>query len=298
MVVENSPRSLDPRTLARLKGLRLRARRIVDGYLAGLHRSPNRGFSVEFAEHREYAPGDDVRHVDWKVFARTDKLYLKQFEEETNLICHLVVDVSESMTYRGRAAEWSKLEYAQCLAAAIAWLVLHQQDAVGLVTLDDELRAQLPASADPTHLELIIETLENSKPGPATRVGSLLTRLAATLRRRGIVIVVSDLFDDLPTLLQGLHRLRLQRHDVIGLQVLDRSELEFPFDRPTLFRGMEQLADVFAHPRAIAQRYRAEMEQFRRTLERSCHEHEISFTTVCTDQPPDRVLAALLQRRG
>jgi uncharacterized protein (DUF58 family) len=292
--VESSRKSLDPWTLAKLQGLRLRARRIVEGYLGGSHRSPYRGFSIEFAEHREYAPGDDLRHLDWKVYARTDKLYLKQFQDETNLICHLVVDVSESMAYRGPDAAMSKFEYAQCLGAALAWLVLRQRDAVGLVTLDDRLRDEVPASSNPAHLEQIVRTLETSSPNSKTKFGSLLSQLAGSLPRRGIVVLISDLFDDVATLLRGLQRLRLERHEVITLQVLDRTELDFPFEQPTLFRGLEQFADMFVDPQSIRESYRAEMRDFCRALQRGCHENQISFTTACTDQPLDRVLAKML----
>jgi uncharacterized protein (DUF58 family) len=281
-----------------LSGLQLRARRIVEGYLAGLHRSPYRGFSIEFAEHREYAQGDDLRYLDWKVFARTDKLYLKQFEDETNLICYLLVDASESMQYRGGESAFSKLEYAQCLAAALAWLVLRQQDAVGLMTFDRQIREHVRPSSSAAHLQQIVHVLEHTQPRERTALGSLLGQLARSLPRRGIVVVLSDLFDDLAQLMDGLHRLRLQRHDVIVLHLLDRDELEFPFERPTLFKGLEQLPQVLADPAALRQAYRAEVEQFLRALRRGCHEHHIDFRSFCTDQPLDWVLSSLLSQRS
>ena len=160
--MDNNPQSLDPRTLAKIKGLHLRARHIVEGYVAGLHRSPFHGFSIEFAEHREYAPGDDLRYVDWKVFGRTDKFYVKQYDDETNLICQLVLDVSESMSYRGPHAALSKFEYAQSLAAALAWLVLQQQDAVGLVTFDQQIRARVRPSSNPSHLQQVFQVLDTA----------------------------------------------------------------------------------------------------------------------------------------
>lgn len=178
-----SPRFFDPRTLARLKGLPLRARHIVEGYVAGLHRSPYRGFSIEFAEHREYAPGDDLRYVDWKVFGRTDKYYLKQFEDETNLLCYLLLDTSQSMTYRGPHAALSKLEYGQCLAAALAWLVLHQQDAVGLATFDEQVRTVVRPSGSPGHWSHLLEALEQVRPAPKTSLGKVFPELAARLTR-------------------------------------------------------------------------------------------------------------------
>lgn len=295
--MEPSPKSLDPRTLAKLQGLQLRARRIVEGYLAGLHRSPYRGFSIEFAEHREYAQGDDLRYLDWKVFARTDKFYLKQYEDETNLICYLLLDASESMRYRGSDAALSKLEYGQALAAALAWLILRQQDSVGLVTFDTKIRDHVPPSGSASHLKQILHTLEHCEGRSSTAVGTLLSHLARSLHRRGIVIVLSDLFDDLSALMEGLHRLRLQRHDVIVLHLLDRDELEFPFEKPTLFRGLEGLPDVFAEPRSFRSAYRAEINQFLAALRRGCRQHGIDFRSFCTDQPLDWTIRSLLAER-
>src|SRR5262245_54090259 len=189
--------SIDPQTLAKLHGLRLRARHIVEGYVAGLHASPYQGFSIEFAEHREYAPGDDLRYVDWKVFGKSDKVYLKQYEDETNLLCYLALDISESMTYRGPGAALSKLEYAQSLAAALAWLVLRQQDAVGLATFDDQIRALVRPAGNPSHLEQILAVMESALGGAKTAAGPIFHELAQRLTKRGVVIVLSDFFDEL-----------------------------------------------------------------------------------------------------
>lgn len=297
--VGSSRTSLDPSTLAKLGSLQVRARRIVEGYLAGLHRSPYQGFSIEFAEHREYAPGDDLRHLDWKVFGRTDKLYLKQYEDETNLICYLTVDATESMEYRGVASALSKFEYGQCLAAAIAWLVLRQQDAAGLVTFGGTGEGQeVPPNGHASHLERIVNTLDSITPKTQTAVGNFLAQLAGSLTRRGVVIVISDLFDNATSILQGLHRLRIQRHDVVVLQVLDRDEVEFPFDRPTLFRGLESLPDKFADPRTLGETYRAEMGQFCEQMARGCRQHGIDYFRVVTSEPLDRVLAAVFHQRA
>ena len=210
--------SIDPRTLAEIKGLRLRARHLVEGYVAGLHRSPYRGFSIEFAEHRDYAPGDDLRYVDWKVFGRSDKVYLKQYEDETNLLCYLVLDVSESMTYKSRSAALSKLEYAQCLAAALAWLVLRQQDAAGLAMFDDQIRAMVRPAGNPSHLEQILQAMENATAGKRTAIGPIFHELAQRLSKRGVVVVLSDFFDDTRSLVAGLKHFRHRRHDVMLLQ--------------------------------------------------------------------------------
>ena len=294
---ETSPKSLDPQTLAKLSGLRLRARRIVEGYVAGLHRSPNHGFSIEFAEHREYTPGDDLRYLDWKVLGRTDKYYLKQYEDETNLICYLVLDVSESMSYRGPESPWSKLQCAQSLAASLAWLVLRQQDAVGLVTLDEKLRASLPPSSSASHLNPLLQMLESAEPNGKTALGPLLQQLAQKFRRRGIVVVIGDLFEDLSSLAVGLKRLRQQRHDTIVLQVLDRAEMEFPFDRPALFKGLEGLPEVVTDPRSLRQAYLSELERHLSAVRRICRESQTDYRQLRTDQPPDTALSALLSAR-
>ena len=294
MAEKTSQTSLDPQALARLTSLQLRARGIVEGYLAGLHRSPYRGFSIEFAEHREYAPGDDLRYLDWKVYGRTDKLYLKQFEDETNLVCHLVVDASESMSYRGSQAALSKFAYAQCLAASLAWLVLRQRDAVGLMTFDGEVREQVTPSSHAGHLQQLIQTLESCEPREKSQIGSFLQKLSTAIRRRGVIVLLSDCFGDLAEILQGLRRLKLARHDLIVLQVLDRDEVEFPFQTPTEFLGMEELPSHFADPRAIRKAYREEIDRFQSGLRRSCLRQQIEFLTAYTDQPPERVLATLL----
>src|SRR5262245_13534903 len=208
-----SQTTIEPRTLAKLKGLRLRARHIVEGYVAGLHRSPYHGFSIEFAEHREYAPGDDLRYVDWKVFGRTDKFYLKQYEDETNLIVYLVLDISESMTYQGPDAALSKLEYAQCLAASIAWLVLQQQDAVGLVTFDDQIRSTIRPSGNASHLKELLQAMETTPTTVKTKTGPVFHELAERWTKRGVVIILSDLFDNVATMLAGLKHFRHRRHD-------------------------------------------------------------------------------------
>ena len=295
--VEDSLKFLEPRTLAKLKGLQLRARRIVEGYVAGLHRSPYRGFSIEFAEHREYSPGDDLRYLDWKAFGRTDKFYLKQFEDETNLIGYLVLDTSESMRYRGPDAPWSKFEYAQSLTASLAWLILQQQDAVGLVTFDDRVRAHLAPSSNTSYLKHLLEVIETAVPAAKTATGPIFHELAEKWRKRGVVVVISDLFDDVGSLLAGLKHFRHRQHDVIVFQVLDPAEIDFPFYQPTLFRGLEQLPDVIADPRSLRRAYQAELESFLQSVKRGCHEREMDYRLLRTDQPLDAALAAFLARR-
>ncbi len=249
--MDGNPKYLDPQTLSKLHGLELRARSIVEGYVSGVHRSPYHGFSIEFAEHREYSPGDDLRFVDWKVYGKTDKFYLKQYEQETNLVSYLLLDTSESMRYRSDAAAMSKLEYAQCVAAALAYLILQQQDSVGLATFDNEIRSLIRPSSNPSHLNQLLHVMENCQPEQKTRTGPIFHDLAERLKRRGLVLILSDLFDDVPSMLAGLKHFRHRRHDVIVFHVLDAAEIEFPFKQTTMFRGLEQLPDVLTDPRAL-----------------------------------------------
>ena len=295
--MENSVKYLNPEVLARLEGLGLRARTIVEGYVSGVHRSPYHGFSIEFAEHREYVPGDDLRYLDWKVFGRTDKYYLKQFEEETNLVCHLVLDTSESMCYQGPGAGLSKLEYANCMAATLAYLVLRQQDSVGLVTFDSQIRTFVRPASNPSHIKQLLHVMEHSPAERKTDSGALFHDLAERLRKRGIVIVIGDLFDDVPTIVRGLEHLRHRRHEVIVLHVLDPAELEFPFDDTTRFRGLEQWPSVVAEPRALRRAYVEHFQEYLRQLEHGCRRHRIDYVLARTDRPLELVLSSYLASR-
>jgi uncharacterized protein (DUF58 family) len=293
----NPQRLLDPEMLARLAAFPLRARLAMEGYVSGVHRSRSRGVSVEFAEHREYAPGDDLRYLDWKASGRTDKYYLKQFEEETNLACHLLLDTSESMSYRGPAARMSKLEYAQRAAAALAYLVLHQQDCVGLATFDSEVRAILRPSGNPSHLQDLLQVIEEASPGRKTSIGPILHDLAERLKRRGIVIILSDMFDELSSVLAGLKHLRHRRHEVILMHVLDPAEIEFPFEQATLFVGLEGAGQVPADPPALRRAYLAQFGTYLRQLRAGCREQAIDYLLLRTDRPLGIVLSGYLASR-
>ncbi len=295
--MKHTPKSLDPKTLARIKGLRLRARHIVEGYVAGLHRSPFRGFSIEFAEHREYVPGDDLRYVDWKVYGRTDKFYLKQYEDETNLICYLVLDASESMRYRGPESAWSKFEYARTMAAALAWLVLQQQDSVGLITFDTGIRSSVRPSSNPSHLQQILDVLEATVPENRTAAAPIFHELAERMNKRGVVVILSDLFDDVSAWMTGLRHFRHRRHDVILLQVLDRAELDFPFSRPTRFRGLEQWPEVVTDPRALRRAYLGEFRKFLQAVRLGCRQNGVDYHEMLTDIPLDKALSSYLSAR-
>ena len=288
---------LNPQTLARLKGLELRARTIVEGYVAGVHKSPYHGFSIEFAEHREYVPGDDLRYVDWKVFGKTDKFYLKQYEQETNLISYLVLDTSESMRYQGPHAAMSKLEYAQCMAASLAYLVLEQQDSVGLATFDSELRALVRPSSSPSHLKQLLHVMSESVPARKTAIGAIFHGLAERFKKRGVVVVISDLFDNVPAMIAGLKHFRHRRHEVIVFHVLDPAELDFPFQRTTLFKGLEALPEVLADPLTVRKAYLREFGRFLHEVRQGCRERQIDYVQLRTDQPLDVALSAYLASR-
>ncbi len=288
---------LDPAVLAKLEGLQLRAARIVEGYVSGLHRSPYQGFSVEFAEHREYAPGDDLRYVDWKVFGKTDKVYLKQYEEETNLICYLLLDTSESMQYQSAAAPLSKLEYAQCAAAALAYLVVRQQDSAGLVTFDDAVRQFVRPSSSATHLSQMVQVMEQTDAVRKTRTGPIFHELAERFNRRGIVFILSDLFDDADEMLAGLKHFRHRRHDVVVLHVLDPAELDFPFQHATMFHGMEALGDLLVEPAQIRKAYQQEISRFTAQVRTGCLAHGADYVQMQTDTPLDVALSTYLSHR-
>lgn len=291
------PTFLTPQTLAKLRGLRLRARRIVEGTVAGSHRSPWHGFSIEFAEHREYSPGDDLRHVDWKVFGRTDKYYLKQYEDETNLLAYIVLDESESMSYRGPAAKCTKLEYAQSIAAALAHLVLGQQDGVGLATFDTRPRNVIRPSSSPAQWEQILAALD-VKPGEKkTSAGPVFHELAERFAKRGIVIVLSDFFDNVPNMMAGLKHLAYRRHDVVLLQVLDPAELDFPFRGPTEFEGLEEFPELQADASSIREAYLKEFNAFVTSLKSASRNLGMEYRQLRTDQPLDTLLASWLHER-
>lgn len=296
--MENYQKYLDPQTLARLQGLEVRARSIVEGYVSGVHRSPFHGFSIEFAEHREYVPGDDLRYVDWKVFGKTDKIYLKQYEEETNLVAYLLLDASESMRYQDESSPLSKLEYAKCAAASLAYLILQQQDSVGLVTFDNKIRTVVRASSNPSHLKQLLHVMEISPAEKKTATGPIFHELAERLSKRGVVIILSDLFDDVNAMLAGLKHFRHRRHDVIVMHVLDPSELDFPFRHTTLFKGLEELPDVLTDPRSLRKAYLKEFGSYLQSVKRGCRAHHADYVLLRTDQPLDLVLSSYLSKRA
>jgi uncharacterized protein (DUF58 family) len=290
-------RFLNPGVLAQLGSMELKARTVVEGFIAGLHRSPYRGFSVEFAEYRQYMPGDDLSTLDWKVFARTDRHYVKKFEEETNLECQLLLDVSASMAYRGGSA-MSKLEYASVLAGSLAYLMNRQRDAIGLLTFDSEIRQRTAARSRPGHLHRILLSLERIEPGLRSNLEKPLRQLAEAMTKRGLVIVLSDLLDDPESVVRGLRHLRFRGSDVIVFQVLDPYELRFPFDRAARFHDVETDDEVTADPSRARARYLEALERLRGRYSRELRGAGIDFLTLDTSQPLDAALVAYLDARS
>ena len=270
---------------------------MVDGQLSGLHRSPHSGFSVEFQEHREYTPGEDLRHLDWKVFGRTDKYYLKRYENETSLICHLIVDVSESMAYRSSKTPLCKHEYACSIAAALAWLMLQKRNAVSLTTFDSETRASIPLSSEPQQLSRILNALDTTAPSEKTELQRVLMETADRIQQRGIVIVISDFFADPPLLMEGLKRLVQHQHDVVAMHVIDRAEIDFPFTSPTRFSGLEQLPREIVDPMALGRAYRCSMQTYLEKMRRQCADLQVQYERCCTDEELGNRLARFLRER-
>jgi len=288
-------RFLDPAVLARLGTLELRARTIVEGFLAGLHRSPFKGFSVEFAEYRQYLPGDDLATIDWKVYARTDRHYVKKFEEETNLGCHILLDVSASMGYGSGAM--TKLEYSSCLAASLAYLMNRQRDAVGLTAFDDRIVTMLPASARPGHLRSVLLTLDRLRLGSTTNVSKPLHQLADNMSKRGMVVLISDLLDEPERVIRGLKHFQFRGTDVIVFQVLDRDEIEFPFDRATRFEDLETSQEVTAVPIVVREEYLRRIGSLIDLYRRELGAVGIDYHLLETSQPLELALLAYLSTR-
>jgi len=290
-----SKRFLHPEAIKRISRLELRARHIVEGFLSGMHKSPYFGQSIEFLQHREYVTGDDLRHVDWKVWARQDRLYVKQYEEETNLRCTLLVDLSRSMLY-GRGP-LNKAEYAGTLACCLAYLVLRQQDGVGCIVFDEKIRSSVPVRAKHNHLYRIVDALAVEEPQDKTDLGRVLRQVVEAVPRRGLIVLVSDLFADREGLLKGLKLLRQRGHDVLVFQVLDDDELEFPFSGPTRFEGMELPQFVNCNPRALREGYLAALQEFLDEVRRECARHSCDYALVRTGEPLDAALATFLSKR-
>jgi uncharacterized protein (DUF58 family) len=290
-----APNLLDPATVSRAESLGLAARFVVEGYMAGEHKSPYRGFAVEFDEHREYVPGDDTRHLDWKVLGRTDRYFIKQYEQETNYVAHLLLDGSASMRYG--SGQITKLHYGKMIAACLAYLVLHQRDAVALGIFDTTLRDYAPRSDSRGSLHQIMKRLAAFEPKEQTRIGPVLHDMAHQTRRKGIVILISDFFDDEESVLEGIQHLRFGGHEVIVFHVMDPWELEFPFTGLVEFEGLEAGPKILARPAEIRRSYQHEVEAFRMRLRDGCERNQCHYVLVNTAQPPHEILSGYLAFR-
>jgi uncharacterized protein (DUF58 family) len=288
-------RFLHPETIAHISRLDLRARHVVEGFISGMHRSPFFGHSVEFIQHREYVPGDDLRHLDWKVWSKTDRFYIKQYEEDTNLRSMLVVDVSESMHY-GRGA-LNKYNYACTIAACLGYLLLRQQDSVGMVTFDSAVRQIVPARSQQTHIDAIVKAMDVSRPREKTDLEKILRRVAETVSSRAMIILVSDLLADREPFFRGLEMLCHRRHDVLVFHVLDDDELTFPFAGSTRFEGMEELPQLLCDPRALRDGYLEALEEYLVEVRRGCVSKGIDYALIRTGDSLEAVLSKFLHHR-
>ncbi len=295
---------LDPYFVGKLRRLDLIARLVVEGFITGLHKSPYHGFSVEFAEHRPYMPGDPIHTVDWKVYAKSDRFYIKEYEEETNLRSHLLLDASSSMAYRSDEKVLTKLDYGTYLAAALAYLMIRQQDAVGLLTFDEDIRRYIPSRSAGTHLRVLLGELsrlsrgaQKVPEGRGTRIGHSLHHLADRLTRRGLVILISDLMDDPAEVLRGLQHFRHRKHEVVVFHLLDPAEVAFPFQQETIFVDLETGRKLSTIPWEFAKEYRKEVESWQTRYRRVCAEQSIDYVEVRTDTPYDVALLRYLEKR-
>jgi uncharacterized protein (DUF58 family) len=289
---------LDPAVLAKIGGLELRARLIVEGFFTGMHHSPHRGLSVEYADHRIYTQGDDIRHIDWKVFAKTDKHYIKEYEQETNLELMLVVDCSESMGYRSPDSAMSKHEYATSCAAGIAYLALQQHDSVGLALFDEHLKHYHRPSNNPHNWRTLIHELEGKVGKTKTSLARVFAELAERLTHRTLIVILSDLFDDTEPVLKGLKHLRYRRHEVVLWNVWDKAELSFPFTGPTMFEGLEEAGRLLTEPGSLRARYLEEVRDFQARLRVGCAKMNIDYTVFSSASPLDVALSGYLATRA
>jgi uncharacterized protein (DUF58 family) len=286
---------LHPDVVARAQALGVKARTVVEGLRVGDHKSPYRGFSVEFVQHREYVPGDDIRHIDWKSYGRSERYTIKQYEQETNFAAHLLLDASRSMLYGDGAT--NKLEYAKVLTAALAFVIVHQRDSVSLNVFDAGWRDRLPASGQPGHVQTILETLESVRPQEKTAMAPLLHELAQQVRRRGLVFLISDCFDEVESLMDGLQHLRFGGHEVIVFHVLHPDELDFPFGGMVKFDGMEDHVKLLTRPQLIRPAYQRALKKYLEELQQGCERNRCDYVLMNTGRKLSEALTEYLARR-
>jgi uncharacterized protein (DUF58 family) len=292
---------LDPRTLARISSLDLRARLIVEGLMTGMHRSPYQGISVEFAQHRPYVQGDDIRHIDWKVLAKTDKIYLKQYLEETNLHLICIVDASESMGYgtvNTEGATWTKYDHATAIAASLSYMAIQQQDSVGLAIFDQSLSRYFKPSNSPGQWKIVVNELQQVPRWNKTNMGKILDQIAEKLTHRSLLVILSDFFDDMESIRQGLRHLRYKKHEIMVFQILDPTEIEFPFEDVTLFKGLEDLGELLTEPRALRDGYLEQLRMFTDELKKISRGMNVDFQRFSTGDQLDVALSQFLATRA
>ena len=295
-MMEQALQYLHPDVVAKLGSMELRARLVVEGFITGLHKSPFHGFSAEFSEHRQYRAGDDLKHIDWKIFGRSDRYYVKQYEDETNLRCLIAVDQSASMGYASEG-HITKFQYASYLAAALSYLVLQQRDAAGLATYTTDVDTYLPPRSKRSYVQELIKTLDAATPHDTTGTATALHKLAERLTRRGLVVIISDLFDDPEQILQALRHFRHNQHDVLVMQVLDPREVDFNFSSAAVFKDMETGDELTTQPLHLRTAYRGAMEEFCTQLKRGCHAQNIDYVRITTDRPFDMALREYIVKR-
>ena len=286
---------LQPEMAAKLDNMLLRARLVVEGYIIGLHKSPYHGFSVEFAEHRAYGPGDEIRHIDWKLYGKPDRYYIKEYEEETNLRSYVIVDISKSMTYSSKKI--TKLEYASFLTAALSYLMLHQKDGIGLILFDQKIQSFIPPRSTSNHLNTILSQLDKIQPGEDTKIGDVLHEMADRIKKRGLVILISDLFDDFDSVMSGLKHFRYNKQEVIVFHIMDRQELQFNFNTRTRFKDMESNEMITTEPWQIRKSYEDLVLEFQNKYRKNCRNRLIDYIPLFTDQNLDKAISQYLRKR-
>ena len=296
MATVEAPQYLDPEVVSKLGGLDMIARFVVEGFMTGLHKSPYHGFSVEFAEHRQYMPGDNLKHIDWKLYGKSDRFYVKIFEEETNLRSHLLLDVSASMGYAS-PERITKFQYASFLAASLSYLMLKQQDAVGLLTFCDQVTKVIPPRSSRTHLKLLLNELTKTEPASTTDIGTALESLAENIKRRGLILLFSDLMDEPSSVMRALKHFRHRQHEVVVFHILDPYEVNFPFRGESGFVDMETGRELMTQPWEIADQYRKRFASWSKAYERVCLENRIEYVQLTTETPYDVALLRYLEKR-
>jgi uncharacterized protein (DUF58 family) len=294
--MESYQRFLVPEVLAKLKRIDLKARLVVEGFLTGLHRSPFKGFSQEFAEYRSYMPGDEPKRIDWKVYGKTDRFVIREYEEETNLKAYILLDASGSMNYTSDKV--TKLEYASYLAASLAYLLIKQRDSVGIVTFTSKLNTYIPPRSSPAHLPVLLRAIDKIRPGGDTNLANTFHQLAEKIKRRGFVIIISDLFDDKEKVLAALRHFRHKKHEVLVFHILDKNELDFSFSQPLILRDLETAKEITLDPRVIRKDYQKTVIEFFSDFKRRCREHLVDYHQITSNTPLDRALFDYLEKRA